>query len=365
VIDMTSSLYLGLRHESASLGGWTRLTTGVPADLSTPHVATSVARTVAGLVGTPAATLVPSTLHAFWDLFAVMRPPRSPRPSRLAIHVDAGTYPIARWGIERAACLGAVARTFGHHDPTALSRSLNETDGIPVVVADGLCPGCGNVAPVWSYLDAVRRLGGWVVIDDTQALGILGSPGHAHPYGRGGGGVARWAGVGGPNLILVSSMAKGLGVPIASIAGSERLVQRFESRSETRMHGSPPSVVHLLAAVHALRVNRDRGDGLRRRLGALVHRFKRGLEGIGIDTNPGLFPVVTVEGAAGIDLPKIHRTLLAHEVRSVLHRSRCRGGVALSFIVTAAHREHDVDRAALVLAGALDRPAATRERVPV
>src|SRR5205807_5522585 len=119
-------------------------------------------------------------------------------PSRLAIYLDAGTYPTARWGIERARCLGASVQTFAHHDEEALARSVRAAGGVPLVVADGLCPGCGNVAPVWSYLDAVRPTGGWVVLDDTQALGILGTPGHGHPYGRGGGGVARGAGVGGP-----------------------------------------------------------------------------------------------------------------------------------------------------------------------
>lgn len=47
--------------------------------------------------GCEMATLSSSTLHLFWDLFGALA------RGRVAIYMDAGTYPIARWGVERAA----------------------------------------------------------------------------------------------------------------------------------------------------------------------------------------------------------------------------------------------------------------------
>jgi hypothetical protein len=65
-----------------------------------------------------------------------------------------------------------------------------------------------------------------LVIDDTQALGILGhSPGPHAPYGKGGGGSLQWAGIGGPDVLVVSSLAKGFGAPVAVLAGSEATVE--------------------------------------------------------------------------------------------------------------------------------------------
>ena len=50
-------------------------------------------------------------------------------------------------------------------------------------------PCCGAPAPLTDYLKILRTWGGHLIIDDTQALGILGShPGPDVPYGRGGGG---------------------------------------------------------------------------------------------------------------------------------------------------------------------------------
>jgi len=356
VIDLTSSLYLGLRHDSAVVPPWTQLTTGVPAALAAAPQAGPVAARLAELIGTRAATLAPSTLHAFWDLFVAL--------GARQIFVDAGTYPIARWGAERACCAGAAVRTFRHHDPEALCRAITAGGCSPVVLTDGLCPGCGGVAPVGDYLDAVRRRGGTVVVDDTQALGVLGTPAPGHPYGTGGGGTARWAGLGDAHLLIVASLAKGLGVPVAVVAGGRSAVRRYEGRAETRVHCSPPSNAHLSAAAHALTCNETRGDELRRYLASLVTRFRGLLEAQGIPVMAGLFPVQTIPPQDGLDLREAHRRLGELGIRSVLHRPRCEPVLALSFLFTAAHRRAEVDRAARALGIALRGWPGTRDRTP-
>src|SRR5262245_64902371 len=101
VLDFTSALYLGLLHPSRVLRPWTQLTTGVPAALAPPPGAVAVTARLAALQGCERATLGTSTLHLFWDLFGLF-------PAReIAIYLDAGTYAIAGWGVERAAARGA------------------------------------------------------------------------------------------------------------------------------------------------------------------------------------------------------------------------------------------------------------------
>ena len=346
MVDLTSSLYLGLKHGSASLPGWAQLTTGVPAALATAPAAGTVAQGLAGLIGTEAATLAPSTLHAFWDLFTAF--------GARDIHVDAGTYPIAWWGAERARCGGAVVRAFRHHDAGALRRAVAAQEPArrtgarpagkrhPVVLADGFCPGCGQVAPIGSYLAAVAPAGGTVVVDDTQALGVLGIPASGHPFGRGGGGSARRLQLSSPRLVVVASLAKGFGVPVATVAGSAAFVQRYVAASETRVHCSPPSNAHLNAAIAAMRTNAAHGDALRGHLAWVVSRFRAELGALGVPLTPALFPVQSTGAASGLDLETVHRRLADLGVRTVLNRPRCRRGIALTFIFTAAHRRADV-----------------------
>ncbi len=237
MLNFTSSLYLGLRHASWSLRPWTQLTIGVPAAFVPPPGERAVAQKLAELQGCKSATLAPSTLHLFWDLFGMLF------SNRLAIYMDNSLYPIARWGIERASARGVPIQQFPHHDADALRRQLMKDTPyrlLPFVVADGFCPGCGETAPIAAYLESARVFGGYLILDDTQALGILGcAPESGAPYGIGGGGSLRWNDVGGPDVLVVSSLAKGFGVPLAVLAGSSAIIRRFEAKSETRIHNSP------------------------------------------------------------------------------------------------------------------------------
>src|SRR6187399_2886176 len=117
MLDFTSALYLGLRHPSASLTPWPALSSGRPSALADATGADAVATEFARLAGCEAGMLLPSTLHLFFDLFATL-PPRS------TYFVDAGAYPVARWGVERAAACGAAMRTFRHYDAEGLTQML-------------------------------------------------------------------------------------------------------------------------------------------------------------------------------------------------------------------------------------------------
>jgi 8-amino-7-oxononanoate synthase len=350
MLDFTSALYLGFRHATYSLRPWEALTLGRPAALRELPEANSVAAELARLQGCEAATLVPSTLHLFWDLFHGFG------RDNVALLCDGGMYPIARWGAERAAARGVPLHTFPHHDTAALARLATHTRLArrrPIVVADGYCPGCGRAAPIRSYADVARRCDGFLVLDDTQALGVLGqSPTDTNPYGSGGGGSLRWHGTFGPQIVVGSSLAKGFGVPVAVLAASAEVVDRFRTRSETRVHSSPPSAAAIAAASHALTVNRTHGDALRGRLVHLVSRLRHWLSRAGgLMRSAGRFPVQSLCLATGgsAALALLYERLLQNGVRAVLTRACGSASVRLTFLLTARHEIADVDAAGRVL----------------
>jgi 8-amino-7-oxononanoate synthase len=343
VLDFTSSLYLGLLHDSRSLAPWGQLTTGVPAALAPPPGASAVAARLSTLQGCERGTLAASTLHLCIDLFgqlAVDRP---------TILVDAGSYPIARLGVELAAARGARVTTFARHDVAALRRALRAAPPQPVVLADGYTPGVGP-APVRAYLENARERGGLLVLDDTQALGLLGAEG---------GGSLREHGVGGTDVVLVSSLAKGFGAPIAALSGAHALVRHFEAHSATRVHCSPPSIAALRAAARALEINERCGEGLRRRLAAVVRRLRNGLAGAGLHPRGGLFPVQVLGPPDVPDPAQAHERLRQLGVACVLRRDALGGPPELAFVLTVRHAPSDVDRAvaAVVHATGARRPS--------
>jgi 8-amino-7-oxononanoate synthase len=197
-----------------------------------------------------------------------------------------------------------------------------------------------------AYLDSVRVYGGQLVIDDTQALGIYGHSERGNaPYGRGGGGSLRWHNIGGDEVVVIASLAKGLGAPMAVLAGSHVIVQRFEEQSETRVHCSPPSIAAMHAAEHALHVNDQCGDELRRRLAQNVRRFRQRLAQAGLAARDGVFPMQTLKLSPDLDAIGLHQRLLERGIQAVLHRGRNGSGPRISFIITARHSWTDVDRA--------------------
>jgi 8-amino-7-oxononanoate synthase len=254
---------------------------------------------------------------------------------------------------------------FLHRGASALRALLaaRRRDGRrPVVVTDGLCPGCGLPAPLRQYQRALHPLGGLVVVDDTQALGILGrDPGPGRPYGRGGGGTLRMVGLNSPDVLVVSSLAKAFGVPVAVIAGSRSLTGRYERLSETRVHCSPPSFAHLRAAEHALDVNRLQGEHRRARLAALVCRLQAGVRGLGQVIRPVGFPVQSLEPVAGVPAAVLHQRLLDMGVRTVLHRPACRAVTTCSLLITAEHTPEQIDRAIAALDRAISGQAGFRQ----
>ena len=249
--DFTTALYLGLRHPSASLPGWRALTLGKPAVLAEPRGALDVAAALAQLQGTAAATLLPSTLHLFWDLLRQLA-----NQAHTALLLDAGAYPILHWAAEGAAAVGAQVRRFAHHDAAALAPLAAQAvrAGLrPVIVCDGFCTGCNRAAPLHAYARIAAASGGTLVLDDTQALGVLGhAPCNACPYGHGGGGSLRWQGLSADHVLVGASLAKGFGAPLAALSGDAALIERFRSASLTRLHCSPPSIAVVQAAHAAL-----------------------------------------------------------------------------------------------------------------
>ncbi|MDX1545884.1 MAG: aminotransferase class I/II-fold pyridoxal phosphate-dependent enzyme [Rhodothermales bacterium] len=357
MIDFTSALYLGMRHPSRALAPWARLTTGVPAVLGMPPGAEAVAAALAALMGCPRAVLAPSTLHLAWDVLGLLA--RDP----VRLYLDAGAYPVLRWGAERAAAHGAPVHPFRHHDAGALRRLLRRDAGDPrrpVVVSDGWCPRCGEAAPLAAYLAAARRHRGRLLIDDTQALGILGRrPTPAAPYGQGGGGTLCWLGLEGADVAVLASMAKGFGVPVAVLAGSRSFVQSFEEFGETRVHSSPPSAAVIHAAAHALACNAARGAALRARLFRRVQQFRRLLAALGLGARGGVFPMQVLAAPRGLHAPRLYASLREAGIRAVLLRDRAGSGAALAFVLTARHTEADLQRTARALRRHFGPPGST------
>ncbi len=343
MLDFTSSLYLGLQHSSWSLKPWETLSLGKPAALDEPLITHKLASRLAKLIGCERATLATSTLHLFWDLFGITN------NNKVSIYLDRGAYPIAQWGVERAAMRGVPVHIFQHHDPNALEIHLQKDalkKRLPIVIANGFCPGCGSPAPIKEYLECIENFGGRLILDDTQAIGVLGQhPCSKSPYGKGGGGILNYLAVDNPNVMVICSLAKSFGVPIAVLAGNSKDIKGFEAKSKIRLHCSPPAIGLLHAAEQALDINESNGHNLRQRLALLVYHFLKKLRKSNLPITKGFFPVKTMSlsSANKADILWIHNNLLNLGIKTVLHTNHKEQQESISFLITAQHCIEDLD----------------------
>ncbi|MCJ8166190.1 aminotransferase class I/II-fold pyridoxal phosphate-dependent enzyme [Pontibacter sp. E15-1] len=344
--DFTSALYLGLRHATTAIQPWQHLTTGVPAALYEPASHRHLASELARMQGLEKGVLAPSSLHLFWDVLGKLT-------KNTLVLADEKVYQITRWGLERAACRGVTVAYFAHHSPAGLVQQLQQHGPFRhlVVITDGWCPHCGRAAPLPAYLALARKHHGLLLLDDTQALGVLGDrPTRQCPYGAGGGGLLKWYGLRGQDIITVCSLAKGFGVPIAVLAGSTNRVNDFLKRSDTRVHCSPASAAHVQAALHALSVNRNKGDKLRRKLLQRVQLFKQLLAAQGLQTLGGFFPVQTLASTGGMAPQLLHQKLRERGIRALLLEPHAATGTpVLAFCLSAAHTLSQLKRVAACL----------------
>ncbi len=345
MLDLTSALYLGMTHPSAALAPWSALTLGRPAALQEPPASAAVAGALARLQGCQAGLMLPSTLHLFWDLFGMLA------QENFVVLVDGAAYPIARWGAERAGALGLPIVVFAHGALGTLQRLVRHWAALgrrPLILADGYAPGAARCPPLAQYAAIAQAGAGYLVLDDTQALGLFGrAPGRFAPYGLGGGGSLQHHGLGGAHLIVGASLAKAFGVPVALLGGSAALVRRFAANSQTRVHTSPPAVALLHAAGHALQQNALDGDALRWQLWRRVAQWRACMARLGIGCSGGTFPVQILRLGPGQDGVALHAGLAQRGVAAVLLRSGV--GATVGFLLRADHSPAQITAAAICL----------------
>jgi 8-amino-7-oxononanoate synthase len=361
VVNFCSANFLGYNctgQAESRLPGCFSL--GMPRGLAETPLSAQVEARLARLVGQEAALIFPSTTHAALDILPLLAGRRG------TIFLDEQAYPISRQGAVVAQAQGARIFSFGHNDPGDLARKLEASWGFAgkgsgirdfprhllksqpgvgqgerVIVCDGVYPLGGELAPLRALEQLARLNQAVLYVDDAHGLGMLGrSPDATHPLGRGGGGSAQFADLPPGNLVVVGSLSKAFGVPLAFAAGPAEFIQMLRELAGSLVHSSPPALPVLAAARRVLRLHRRQGEARRRRLLANIRLFRRSLETMGLQ--PGglaLLPVQSLHYAAPEAAWQAARALRAAGFWALMQPGPVDNpaGGALRFVLSALH----------------------------
>jgi len=272
-IDFTSSLYLGFRHGAGELPPWRQLTIGTPSAVNRWPIADQLEVEISGLCGTERALIGRSTLHLFWDLIGAFD------PKEWEFIADEHSYPLAQWAMSRLCRQNERPRLFRHLDVDDIARRCAEITRRrkrPAIVTDSFCSVCGQTPDLARYSELAENSGGYVLIDDTQTLGLMGKGRQKkYPWGFGGGGCIRFHGLEHRRVVAISSMAKAFGAALGFAAGPAEIISQMKSLGDTRWHCSQPTIVDMEAARNALCRNSTEGNSLRHRLKLLIDHFAK------------------------------------------------------------------------------------------
>jgi 8-amino-7-oxononanoate synthase len=276
------------------------------------------------------ALLARSAFHGLLDAIESAAGPET------TLLVDEHAYPVVQWAVAAASCVGTGKErvmTYRHLDAGDASRQARTVRGRLVVVTDGLCGSCLRPAPLERLSAMTRHAAGRLVVDDTLAAGVCGASG--------------------ADLVVVSSLAKGYGVPLAVLYGPRSVVERARRQGSARTNASGPSDVDV-AALTALPSHAEL-ESRRRRLAHFVDRTWHGARRVGLTPRGIRFPVVHL---VGVRPPAELRDALARRgIRTLVTAGRCTGRASLTICLRSDLTLAEVDRLLWALAREARRAA--------
>ncbi|WP_019587908.1 glycine C-acetyltransferase [Deinococcus apachensis] len=234
----------------------------------------------------------------------------------------------------------ATKKIYKHADPDDLDRVLaeNDTDGLKLVVTDGVFSMDGDIAPLDRLIEVARKYGAVTYVDDAHGSGVLGEAGRGtvHHFGY----------EHADDVIQVGTLSKAWGVVGGYAAGHHDLRQLLINRARPYLFSTaqPPAVVGALSAALEL-VQRE--PAFMERLWDNTRYFKAELARLGFDTMGSQTPITPVLfGEAGAAF-EASRRLLDEGVFAVGlgFPTVPRGQARIRNIVTAEHTREDLDQA--------------------
>ncbi|WP_329086753.1 MULTISPECIES: glycine C-acetyltransferase [unclassified Streptosporangium] len=229
---------------------------------------------------------------------------------------------------------------YANRDMAELEARLKESSGARrrLIVTDGVFSMDGYVAPLDEICDLAERYEAMVMVDDSHAVGFVGS---------GGGGTPELHGVRDRVDILTGTLGKALGGASGGyVAARGEICELLRQRSRPYLFSNSLAPVIAAASLRVLDLISG-SDEARTRLRANTERFRTGMTEAGFDILPGDHPIVPVMIGDAAEAAAMAERLLELGVYvigfsyPVVPHGQARIRVQLS----AAHSAEDVDRA--------------------
>jgi glycine C-acetyltransferase len=234
----------------------------------------------------------------------------------------------------------AKIHVFPHKDVAAAEMLLSELDSTPgrkLLISDGVFSMDGDIGPLPGLVEAARKHGAIMMVDDAHASGVL---------GRAGRGTIDHFGVHGGVHVQVGTLSKAIGVLGGYVCGSRDLIEFLYHRARPFLFSTshPPAVAAAcLAAFDVL----EQEPELIETLWDNTIYFKKGLRDAGFNTGMSETPITPVIVGDAALAHQLSRELFGEGVLAtgIGFPTVAKGKARVRTIVSATHTAAELDRA--------------------
>ncbi|GAB4278816.1 MAG: pyridoxal phosphate-dependent aminotransferase family protein [Coriobacteriia bacterium] len=179
---------------------------------------------------------------------------------------------------------GRIER-FKHQDLDDLTRVLDSLpkDAGVLIVVDGLYSMEGDIAPLPGIVEAARKVGARVMVDDAHAIGVLGK-------GRG---TAAHFGLDDEVDLIMGTFSKSFASLGGFIAGDADVIHYIQHHARSLIFSASIPPANAAAALAALEIMESEPERVER-LGQIAEKMRQGLQELGFDTGDSETPVIPV-----------------------------------------------------------------------
>jgi glycine C-acetyltransferase len=249
--------------------------------------------------------------------------------------------------IDGARLSRATIKVFKHKDVKDCERILQEHasfSGKKLIITDGVFSMDGDIAPLPELCALAEKYNCIMMVDDAHASGVL---------GRGGRGTVDHLNCHGRVHIQVGTLSKAIGAMGGYVCGSRDLIDFLYLRARPFLFSTshPPATAASCQAAFTI-LESDEGERLVKKLWANTKYFKRELKKRGFQFKASETPIIPIHVGDAAKAFEFSKKLFAAGVfaPAVGFPTVAEGKARLRAIVSAAHKRHELLRAAEILA---------------
>jgi 8-amino-7-oxononanoate synthase len=312
--------------------------------IASPVLYEQIEEQLAELCGTEDALALPTITHIHFSVLPVLA-------AGGTVFLDSRAHKTVFDGATAAKATGADVRTIGHNNLDRLQARLEAGDWKrPGVIAlDGVNSMTGNLPDLAEYARLAREHDAILYVDDAHGFGVIGerAPDELSPYGTKGNAIVRYAGESYDNVVLIGALSKAYSSLMAFLAIPAELKTLLKSTAPPYVYSGPSPVASLATVLEGLRVNRERGDQVRKVLHDRTKRILDTIDELSLDAvNDSGLPIIQIPLADPDQVSEVGDLLFERG----LYVTMCpypivpRREAGFRVQVTAANGEEHIDR---------------------